>query len=535
MIHETCFATVALVASSIAAPGSIAGQAAIGRPEEPIEMEGSRVPNLIGTGVDEFALYAWDGSQFQPVNFQVDERGSGGAYFSEDAITGFIDDNDQIVFMLEDVGDSVGTDEWLDHPNVDPENRYEIELTDPLNPDQKGWVYLFLGEDLPLSGEDYVDVLVDDPFHVASDRYGEEYLPGIPGAMDDLYLLPGMDGTGVDLYDRMKFRVKLGPLVDWQTEEDGIAENRNYKDGTVRVVHAYNVTMPVIGFAISNTQVIYHRQMSITRNKIFQLWAPDAKRMLWLTDLHPGMSDFVYYDNRGGDPESAATFADTIDGDGLRATGDLSTFQELVSPTQGASLSVQDNRVIPADEALSYYCDACEDVEAWPETGDGTKWGENGTWLKRIEFTTEPFELESWNWRLPPYSDGSHGQEFARRYFNRVTIAADWQYPDGIEDAGDRAPGTARVRIDQNAPNPFNPRTKIDFYISGGAGRVRLDVYDLAGRRVRVLVDASLSPGDHAVVWDGDDDAGRAQPSGVYTCRIAAGEDHESRRMLLLK
>ncbi len=535
MSFKTVFTIAGIIALSTAAPASIVGEATIGRSEEPIEMEGSSVPNLIGTGVEDFALYAWDGSQFQPVNFQVDERGAGGAYFSDDAITGFVDDNDQIVFMLEDVGDSVGTGEWLDHANVDPDNRYQIELTDPLNQDQKGWVYLFLGSDLPLSGDDYVDVLVDDPFHVASDRYGEEYLPGIPGAMDDLYLLPEMNGTGVDLYDRMKFRVKLGPLVAWQTEKDGIAENRNYKDGTVRVVHAYNVTMPVIGFAISNTQVIYHRQMSITRNKVFQLWAPEAKRMLWLTDLNPDMTDFIYYDNRGGGPESAATFADTIDGDGLRAIGDLFTFQELVSPTQGASLSVQDNSVIPAEEAFSYYCDACGEEEAWPETGDGTKWGENGTWLKRIAFTTDPFELESWNWRLPPYSDGSHGQEFAQRYFNRVTISTAWQYPDGIEDAIDRAPRSAGVRIEQNAPNPFNPRTKIDFFVPQQAGTLRLDVYDLAGRRVRVLVDALLPAGDHAVVWDGNDDAGRAQPSGIYTCRIAAGGDQQSRRMLLLK
>ncbi len=71
-------------------------------------------------------------------------------------------------------------------------------------------------------------------------------------------------------------------------------------------------------------------------------------------------------------------------------------------------------------------------------------------------------------------------------------------------------------------PNPFNPRTKIAFSLADG-GRVELAIFDAAGRCVRVLHTCTvLGAGEHEIVWDGRDDAGRPLPSGVYLCKIAA-------------
>jgi hypothetical protein len=71
-------------------------------------------------------------------------------------------------------------------------------------------------------------------------------------------------------------------------------------------------------------------------------------------------------------------------------------------------------------------------------------------------------------------------------------------------------------------PNPFNPRTTIRFDLPT-AGPVRLAVYDVAGRRIRALVDSDLQPGPHQAVWDGRDSAGRAMASGSYFARLEAG------------
>jgi hypothetical protein len=86
----------------------------------------------------------------------------------------------------------------------------------------------------------------------------------------------------------------------------------------------------------------------------------------------------------------------------------------------------------------------------------------------------------------------------------------------------------------QNAPNPFNPRTRISLVLPR-AGHVRLGVYTVSGQRVRTLVDGVLAAGPHEVVWDGRHEDGRAMASGVYLCRLRAGAQEETRRMTLLR
>jgi hypothetical protein len=89
--------------------------------------------------------------------------------------------------------------------------------------------------------------------------------------------------------------------------------------------------------------------------------------------------------------------------------------------------------------------------------------------------------------------------------------------------------------LHQNYPNPFNPMTVVRYQVTGvreenaGSG-VRLAVYDLLGREVAVLVNERKSPGTYEVQWDAT-----TFSSGVYICRMSAGEYVASRRMLLVK
>lgn len=66
------------------------------------------------------------------------------------------------------------------------------------------------------------------------------------------------------------------------------------------------------------------------------------------------------------------------------------------------------------------------------------------------------------------------------------------------------------------APNPFNPSTLFLLPPDGGGGPVRVDVYDIAGRRVRRLEGTSTAEGRTGFPWDGRDESGRPVPSGVY-------------------
>ena len=71
-------------------------------------------------------------------------------------------------------------------------------------------------------------------------------------------------------------------------------------------------------------------------------------------------------------------------------------------------------------------------------------------------------------------------------------------------------------------PNPTNGTARISWSMDERA-RVRLDLIDVAGRRVAVLLDEERSPGFHDISWSGRDARGHVVPSGTYFVRIRAG------------
>ncbi len=83
-------------------------------------------------------------------------------------------------------------------------------------------------------------------------------------------------------------------------------------------------------------------------------------------------------------------------------------------------------------------------------------------------------------------------------------------------------------------PNPFNPATVIGFSLAH-PGQVRLVVYDAAGRQVRVLANEARPAGRNEARWDGTADDGRQMASGVYFCRMEAGEFRQTKRMTLVR
>jgi subtilisin family serine protease len=88
-------------------------------------------------------------------------------------------------------------------------------------------------------------------------------------------------------------------------------------------------------------------------------------------------------------------------------------------------------------------------------------------------------------------------------------------------------------RLAQNAPNPFNPTTEIQFLTDGGHTTLR--IFDLRGRLVRTLVDGALPPGRRRVAWDGRDDGGQQVASGVYVYALSEGGKGDRRSMVLAR
>jgi hypothetical protein len=90
-------------------------------------------------------------------------------------------------------------------------------------------------------------------------------------------------------------------------------------------------------------------------------------------------------------------------------------------------------------------------------------------------------------------------------------------------------------RLDQNAPNPFNPETTIRYSVSA-AGKVTIRIFNASGALVRTLVNQAQAPGSHSVRWNATDDRGRQLGSGVYFYEIqTAGGFRAARKLVLLK
>ena len=88
--------------------------------------------------------------------------------------------------------------------------------------------------------------------------------------------------------------------------------------------------------------------------------------------------------------------------------------------------------------------------------------------------------------------------------------------------------------LHQNYPNPFNPLTHLRYELPEQVA-VTVSIYDLQGREINVLVNALQNPGIKTVTWNGLDQSGRLMSSGLYICRMQAGDRVFTRKLLLLR
>ena len=88
--------------------------------------------------------------------------------------------------------------------------------------------------------------------------------------------------------------------------------------------------------------------------------------------------------------------------------------------------------------------------------------------------------------------------------------------------------------LHSNYPNPFNPITTIHYDIPLDS-QVKLDIYDVSGRKVRTLVDGPQTAGSKSVQWDARDVHGRAISAGLYLYTLNTGKYTKTNKMVFLK
>jgi hypothetical protein len=146
---------------------------------------------------------------------------------------------------------------------------------------------------------------------------------------------------------------------------------------------------------------------------------------------------------------------------------------------------------------------------------------EQNTW-HFVEFDLfELYGTDIGDVQLKFVGNGRETGAYVEALVDDFTVLADFGGTVGVAVAGASGPVPAAAYLTHARPNPFRGRTALRYGISE-ATRVRLEIFDVTGRLVRVLVDAEQNAGNYALAWDGRDEDGRSLESGTYYGRLRA-------------
>ena len=172
-------------------------------------------------------------------------------------------------------------------------------------------------------------------------------------------------------------------------------------------------------------------------------------------------------------------------------------------------------------------------------------WVINGDTSNRLDLTDQlDWELDQWQ-VLEVGLDKLDGPIESLRFIGslRGTFYLDDVYlvaaqssggVTAVQEEGDQSGAPQKFALDLNYPNPFNSSTTIRYRIEE-PGRVRLEIFDVQGKKVKTLADGYTGLGVYQVEWDGADASGKPVATGVYIVRLQKGTVSLFHKMLLLK
>ena len=160
------------------------------------------------------------------------------------------------------------------------------------------------------------------------------------------------------------------------------------------------------------------------------------------------------------------------------------------------------------------------------------------SWMTPIAADTYPVrfqEIEELKWNFGRSRDGMWSLELADGRHVALEGEGSVSLSGGVVHGLLHQTKEARqysYDLRSNFPNPFNPTTTIGYQI-GESGYVKLEIFNVLGQRVRLLVDSEQSPGAYRMIWDGRNDSGLALAAGTYFLRMQSGTYVQTRKMVL--
>ena len=431
MSAALAFCAVAVSLSACTIYGS-----SLNRPEEPVVLEGSSLPKLLGSSPPHIVGFSWDGSAWHQIPTQVDQRDlvnpgqilnrptgnyaslpSGAPYdvlvytnpaqsapgytwwptYTGVASHSGLGDYDQVSFMENVAGQEAPAGQVP--ANVTASTQEQITLTDPLNSSQIGYVYLFASPTLTGGGAGTTGVSYT--FSLDSGNYESTYHMGtgantpnntaaanpeqstvVTGSYSqdfgDRWLNNGLaitaDGaSGTNILERGRVQFAPGNCGRSEDTFDDTIPTTPYEGGFV-----VNISGPVraIRSYIGANSGQYTISTDIfypqREDSVTNLVVHSIPGVMSFNDMETGVSGMSYSDSNNPNGVSIDGVPDTL------TTGSQPPSWQMVSGSQGSLVSTYNVQTdISGVQASTYYLDQ-QPASPTPCTGDNTAWGQNG-------------------------------------------------------------------------------------------------------------------------------------------------------------
>ena len=226
----------------------------------------------------------------------------------------------------------------------------------------------------------------------------------------------------------------------------------------------------------------------------------------------------------------------------LQLIGDKDTSQIDCFTSGGRTITLQfetkgDSSLYDTSTTIDFYWRNCHDNMIWRKKPDTTL-----CLLASQVLDAEGYDITDESDTLPCFTCPDSTCFDSLSYGDTVVVHAirfrsgkiEFDAPmDVVDNPGNEGNLPTGASLRQNYPNPFNPSTTIEFYLPVRTGW-RLEIINLGGQIVGSFGGVG-GPGNIALPWNGQDNAGRLVSSGVYFYRLVTGEHRSSKKMLLLK
>jgi len=189
------------------------------------------------------------------------------------------------------------------------------------------------------------------------------------------------------------------------------------------------------------------------------------------------------------------------------------TVELVVGPDKKVWAQVADGRLLKFDG------------KSW-ELDDKFKWESGSSWSYNHVLKNIVFSHDDTFWGAAWATHQEHGPFGGGIYAYKDYIITP------VEENMNGYP--ASIIITGNYPNPFNPSTTIEFTLPQNEF-AELAIYNITGQKVRTLIAAPMTAGNHTVLWNGENEIGENVSSGVYISHLKAGINTATHRLLLMK